>query len=104
MADKISAVVLLRDESEASAAERDFTALGFETHVIVGGSLTIMGEASLFEERFGVTLESDDTGVHAMDGDVPTRALGTGSLPTVMQPYVSAIEFEAPPDFGPSDF
>ena len=104
LANIISAVVLLSCEDTAKLVERGFSALGFDTQIIVGGSLVISGKRSLFEKQFAVELFFDDTGAYAMDGAIQTRALSSDPLPDSIKHYVSAIEFQAPPDFGPTDF
>ncbi|MGJ8618343.1 MAG: hypothetical protein ACSHWS_15990 [Sulfitobacter sp.] len=104
MAELVTAVVLLNNGVDVSKSERAFEALGFEAEPVIGGSLLISGSVELFENKFGVTIRNEATG-HFVEGsqDV-SRAFAKESFPEGVRDLVNAIEFEAPPDFGPSDF
>lgn len=99
----ISAVVLL-GSGDPSAAASGFRSLGFEAQIVSPRGLVILGEATLFEERFRVELRRNETGIWVLDESrAPRRALPETALPVSLQAQVQAIEFEAPLDFGPDN-
>jgi hypothetical protein len=51
-----------------------------------------------------VTLQNGEQGVWVVGPGVPTRTLPTIDLPEALRGQVQAIEFEAPVDFGPTDY
>jgi hypothetical protein len=104
MVELITAVVLLSTGADISQSERAFEALGFETEPVIGGSLLISGSVALFEEKFGVTVLSDDRGQHLEGDQESTRVFARETFPQEIRGLTDAIEFEAPQDFGPSDY
>jgi hypothetical protein len=99
----VSAVVLLVQGDPTHSARR-FEELGFEARVVRPRGLTISGEESLFSGTFGVTLRVGDDGVWVVTDGKSSRNVPKGKLPATLKVQVEAIEFEAPPDFGPSKF
>jgi hypothetical protein len=99
----ISAVVLL-GSGDPAAALGGFRALGFEAQTVSAHGLVITGDADLFAERFHVTLQSGAQGVWVAGPSAPTRTLPTAELPAALRSQVKAVEFEAPLDFGPTDY
>lgn len=100
----ITACVLLSADADTKMGQRDFTTLGFHTTIVANGTLLIAGEQSLFEDRFGLKIQIDNEGAHAMIEKSPSRILPVSSLSETVQSYVDAIEFEKPIDFGPVDY
>ena len=99
----VSAVVLLAQGDPAVVA-KDLAALGFATTPVAPRGVVITGDERLFEDRFDVTLEVDETGVWAVIDGERSRALPETELPADLQAQIEAIEFESPPTFGPSDY
>lgn len=99
----VSAVVLL-GQGEPTTAARQFDSLGFQTQVVSPRGLTITGDKSLFSKNFGVTLSIREDGVWVTGQSERSRSVPKAKLPAALRAQVQAIEFESPPDFGPSKF
>jgi hypothetical protein len=99
----VSAVVLLAQGNPDSCARR-FDELGFRAEVVSPNGLTISGEEQLFTRTFGVKLSLGDDGVWVVTDGKRSRTVPKAKLPATLRVQVEAIEFEAPPDFGPSKF
>jgi len=104
MAGIITAIVLLTAKADQQQAKTVFESLGFKTEAVVGGSLLISGEASLFQKTFAAEILQRENGQFVRAGEVVSRALPREKFPEDVRRIAQAIEFEAPLDFGPSEF
>ncbi len=100
----LSAAVILNESGDTRGASIGFTRLGFEVQVISEGVLLLTAEASVFEKGFGTGITVDEAGPRVLSGGKETRQLPPDALPETLRHQVAEIEFEAPPDFGPTDF
>ncbi len=101
----ISAVVLLSQHcSDADTAKR-FDDLGFTAESVAPKAMLISAEASHFHDVFKIEIEqSTNEGLYFIIDDRRSRSLPIEHVPQILQPCVSAIEFEAPISFGPPDY
>ncbi len=100
----ISAIVLLSSGAKTEMAKHEFSALGFGVALIAEGTLMITGDQKFFADFFKSKIDVNEGGAKILSDDGPTRTLPVKALPDSMQTYVTAIEFEAPIEFGPVDF
>ena len=100
----LTAVVLVTDPSAVEMTLNGFAALGFEATADAPEALTITGEADLFTNVFnaGLVLDGDAPRVMGVDGS--SYVLPADALSGDLGANVRAVEFEAPPDFGPTDY
>lgn len=104
MAEIVTAVVLLNAGTDIRSAESVFQSHGFETQVVVGGGLLISARPELFQQEFATEVHQRDDGVFFGTEQVESRAISQDNLPPDVRAVAQAIEFEAPPDFGPGNF
>lgn len=109
----ISAAALVKDATQTDRIRDEFAGLGFDAQTISPGVLLLTGDSALFEKTFGSDVTVDDTGAHVTAQGSPTRAaaprdssrsLPLGSLPPQLHGQLTEVEFETPPEFGPTNF
>ena len=91
----LTAVVLLNCGVALETAVAQFEQMGFQTEKMVGGSLTITGTEDMFETGFGTPMAAFEKG---------GETLPLNDLPADLRSLVDAVEFQQPPEFGPSNF
>ncbi len=103
---QVTAVVVLHSDDVAVDALEAFAALGFQTTVVAGGqSILISGDRRLFASVFGVQVDDAESGgFEALAAGRRSRRLPLDRLPSPVKARVAAIEFEAPIEFGPTDY
>jgi hypothetical protein len=88
----------------AEAIRRYFERAGFSVGPLVGISFSIEGPPTSFENTFGERPRVEDRrGVQ----EATTAAgyeLSLDRLPPELQPYIGAVTFTPPPDFGPTGY
>lgn len=101
----ISAIVLLSQHCSNADTAKRFDDLGFAAESVAPNAMLISAEASHFRDVFQVELEqSKDEGVYFIVDDHRSRSLPLANAPPILQDCISAIEFEAPINFGPPDY
>ena len=101
----LSAVVLLKEGGNTQFVNTAFTEMGFDVQMISDSILLLVGESTSFEKSFDTKLQVDESGAKAADVDSESnRFLSTEALPASLKKHIHVIEFEKPPDFGPSDY
>ena len=100
----ISAAVILKDGTDTQGLKAGLEQLGFEVHVISDGVLLLTADVSVFEKGFGTSVTVNDAGPRVFSGGKETRQLPPAALPATLREQIVEIEFEAPPDFGPTNF
>jgi hypothetical protein len=104
MAEIVTAVVLLNAGTDIRDAETVFQNHGFETEVVVGGSLLISAKPERFQKEFSTEVHQRDDGAFFGTEEVASRSLSLANLPEDVRAVANAIEFQEPPDFGPGNF
>jgi hypothetical protein len=93
-------VVLRAPDAEAEDARRLFLSRGFDVGPVYAGSFPISAPPDVFIRTFGGSSEGQgwETEVGRSETTLPT-----GELPPEVRRIVSAVVFESPPDFGPTN-
>jgi hypothetical protein len=104
MAEIVTAVVLLNAGTDIRNAVTVFQSHGFETEVVVGGSLLISAKPEHFQQQFSTEVHQRDDGAYFGPSQTESRALSVGNLPPDVRAVAKAIEFQEPPEFGPGNF
>ncbi len=105
-ATKIHAIVILDDSTAIKDVVENFSIAGFETTEIVGGSLLVSADKTLFEQVFDIGLVQGSEGAHYLEAaeENSSTKLPLNNLETSFRRHIRAVELQKPIDFGPTSF
>ena len=96
----------LPDPQVANRVMSFFESKGFEVFPGAGPTFSIAGSRSLFEEVFGkrIDVEMKRDMVIAATTETDDLELPLDLLPEDLSETIQTVTFEAPPDFGPTEY
>ena len=88
----------------AESIRRFFAGAGFSVGPLVGISFSISGPLASFERTFDERPRVKDRGGVQEATTAAGHELRLDRLPPELQPFVGAVTFTPPPDFGPTSY
>ncbi len=85
---------------------KTFREFGFVVDAVVGNSFSVTAPTTLFESVFRTHLHVEGDGVVVAESKpgAASYELPLAALPRWTRPYIDAVTFTPPPDFGPTNF